>query len=271
MQELRSALELALLKGELEVPAAMAQLETKERGRFRKLNAQVRDATGVSAEKKKPKETVKKETVKKAPANPAKKPLPKDPLVAVKNAGKVAKSQPATKNKSVTVNLTINMPSAAAAAAAAAPAPAKKPARAKAAAAGSAPKPRAEKKAKVAVSDPGYFASSTTQEESKPMPKQTAKRGRGGASKAAAPVQREPGAPRTKQTARCSARGGLAKSVPRVKKEAGTPAWVGKNEDDEGDVCMDDAYSNEYFRDGASDYAGYSDREEEHCWTSGAF
>lgn len=259
MQELRAALELALLKGELEVPAAMAQLETKEKGKFRKLNAQVRDATGVGAEKK-PKEP--KETVQKAAVNPAKKPPPKDPLVAVKNAGKVAKSQPVTKNKSVTVNLTINMPSTAAAAA---PAPAKKPARAKAAAAGSAPKPRAEKKAKVAVSDPGYFASSTTQEP-KPMPKQTARRGRGGAPKAAAPVQQEPGVPRTKQTARCTARGGLAKSAPRVKKEVVTPAWVGKDEDDDGDV-----YMSEYFQDGASDHAGYSDREEEPCWTGGAF
>lgn len=124
VQELRAALELMLLKGELEVPAAMAQLETREKGRFRKLNAQVRDATGVGAEKP-------KEVVKKAPANPAKKPRPKDPLVAVRNAGKVAKSQPVTKNKSVTVNLTINMPSASAA-------PAKNPARAKA-------KPRAQK------------------------------------------------------------------------------------------------------------------------------
>lgn len=172
MQELRGSLELALLKGELQVPAALAQLEQKEKGKFRKLNAQVRDATGVGAaaaaapEKK---SKVVKETVKKA--------LPKDPLKAVKNARKVAKSKPVKKaaplkNDAVTINLTVNMASATAAvaptrrkAAAKKAQPKKVPpkVRAKKAASTAQPKPRAEKKPKAGASDPNYFGLTTMQ------------------------------------------------------------------------------------------------------------
>lgn len=200
VQELRAALELALLKRELEVPAALALVESRERGKFRKLNAQVRDATAVVVKKQeKEKDPPPK---KKAPLKPpAKKPPPKDPLMVVRDAGKVAKSQPAKKkkkNEAVTVNLTINMPSAAA----------QKPARAKTAAAKPKPKPRAEKKPKPAASDPAYFTSAAAPEEPKPQPK-----------------------PRTKQTARCSARGGLGKSAPRARVAA--PDWAGKHEDED--------------------------------------
>lgn len=199
VQELRAALELALLKRELEVPAALALVESRERGKFRKLNAQVRDATAVVVKKQ---EKEKDPPKKKAPLKPAKKPPPKDPLMVVRDAGKVAKSQPAKKkkNEAVTVNLTINMPSAAV----------QKPARAKTAAAKPKPKPKphAEKKPKPAASDPAYFTSATAPEEPKPQPK-----------------------PRTKQTARCSARGGLGKSAPRAR--VATPDWAGKHEDED--------------------------------------
>lgn len=98
MPELRARLELALLKGELEVPGAMVELERRENGKFRKLNAQVREAMGMG---------------RKAAA--------KDPLKVVKSAGKVVKSQSpngtqvtAAGGVSTTVNLTINLQSTAA-------------------------------------------------------------------------------------------------------------------------------------------------------------
>lgn len=106
MQELRGSLELALLKGELWVSEAMAQLEHTEKGKFRKLNAQVRDAMGASAVAPEKKSKVEK-TVKKA--------LPKNPLKAVKTPKKITKSKPAKKaapSKNVTINLTVNMASA---------------------------------------------------------------------------------------------------------------------------------------------------------------
>lgn len=256
MQELRGSLELALLKGELQVPAALAQLEQKEKGKFRKLNAQVRDATGVGAaaaaapEKK---SKVVKETVKKA--------LPKDPLKAVKNARKVAKSKPVKKaaplkNDAVTINLTVNMASATAAVAPARRKAAAKKAQpkvaaekpppkvqAKKAASTAQPKPRAEKKPKAGASDPNYFGLTTMQTEPERAISQQPKRGRGGAPKApskAGPVKKEPGAPRTKQTARCSTRGGMGANAPRVKKEKESPVWGGKCEDEDGDATMAD-------------------------------
>ncbi|KAL0632380.1 hypothetical protein Q9L58_008741 [Maublancomyces gigas] len=283
VQELRDTLELALLKGELQVPAAMAQLEQKERGKFRKLNAQVRDATGVGAPAPAPaaapekKSKVGKVTVKK-------KDLPKDPLKTVKNAGKVTKSKPGKKaaplkNDAVTINLTVNMASAAAAAAdSAAPAPARRRAAAKKAqpevaaekpppkvrakkAAGTAqPKPRAEKKPKAGASDPNYFELNTMQAEPEQAISQQPRRGRGGAPKAqskAAPVKKEPGAPKTKQTARYPTRGGTGAKVVRMKKEKESPVW-GEREDEDGDATMvdgipefddDPRYSDQYNSD----------------------
>lgn len=292
MQELRDTLELALLKGELQVPAAMAQLEQKEKGKFRKLNAQVRDATGVGAPAPAPaaaaaataaaapekKSKVGKVTVKK-------KDLPKDPLKTVKNAGKVTKTKPGKKaaplkNDAVTINLTVNMASAASDADAPAPAPAparrraaakkaqpevaaEKPpskVRAKKAAGTAQPKPRAEKKPKAGASDPNYFELNTIQAEPEQATSQQPRRGRGGAQKAqskAAPVKKEPGAPKTKQTARYPTRGGTRANVVRVKKEKEPPVW-GEREDEDGDATMvdgvlefddDPRYSDQYNSD----------------------
>lgn len=302
MQELRGALELGLLKGELEVPAAIAQLEQKEKGKFRKLNAQVRDATGVivaaaTLEKQKKGKagttaaTAGKEKTKK----PAKAP-PKDPLKVVRNAGKVAKSQPTKKAvlakndtvtiNPVTINLTINT----------APAPVPVPAQRKVVAAAkkkkaqpvaavekpppkprvkkvadpAQPKPRAEKKPKAGASDPGYFGLAMPQPEpGQAMPKQTGGRG-GGAPKAqskAAPVKKEPGAgPRTKQTARCSSRGGMGANAPRVKQEPATPVWAGKYED--GDTPMRNEHAGAALNyDDEPRYSDHYDSEDCNSWS----
>lgn len=144
MQELRRALELALMGGELKVPAAIAQLEQKEKGKFRKLNAQVRDATGIIV------------AAAAAAATPEKKAkaLPKNPLKVVRNAGKVTKSQPTKQavstSNAVTINLTINNAPAPAQRKTAAAAKKKPP-----------PKPRAKKVVNpaqpCAAADQGYF------------------------------------------------------------------------------------------------------------------
>ncbi|KAI5843797.1 hypothetical protein DFP73DRAFT_64433 [Morchella snyderi] len=92
--ELRAMLQNAILQGGLRVPDAMQELEKRENGRFRKLNAEMREATGVAPRGKAP---------------------PKDPLKGIRGQGaKVAKAagrKPAARaGGDVTVNITVNMP-----------------------------------------------------------------------------------------------------------------------------------------------------------------
>lgn len=144
--ELRSQLELALLKGDLEIPAGIVELEHKENGKFRKLNAQVREATGVGVGK-------------------SKKAATKDPLKITKSARKVTKRRPAkktapAKNHAVTVNLTINMASGSTN---------QKVAGKKAQPMKPRPKPRAKKvptkdaRPNMSISNPGYLGSAMEQ------------------------------------------------------------------------------------------------------------
>lgn len=254
MPELRARLELALLKGELEVPGTMAELERRENGKFRKLNAQVRDAMGMG-----------------------RRAAPKDPLKVVKSAGKVVKSQSPNETRvtaaggvSTTVNLTINLQSTAAQSKAAGKrrAPAKPRARKAASGAGTQQK---RQTAAAGMSGSTYFGSAM---EPGVKPKKQAARRGGGAPKTtsrAAPAK-APSAPRLKQTARCSTRGGASargRSTPKVKEEVQPPAYSQWDED--GDESMADYYLSDTSRhaetgyEGHYDENGYSDHDEEGC------
>lgn len=125
---------MALTKpGGLTVPGELVELEHQENGKFRKLNAQVREATGrggegVKEDKGKGKNTVSKgdkttSKVAKMTTAVAKDTIgsgkgkeavaEKDPLKVVKGAPKIAKTQPVNKSTSINLAITIlNAPEA---------------------------------------------------------------------------------------------------------------------------------------------------------------
>ncbi|RPB14075.1 hypothetical protein P167DRAFT_73559 [Morchella conica CCBAS932] len=193
--ELRAALVNAMVMGGLKVPDAMQEMEKRENGRFRKLNAQMREATGAAAKGRgaPPKDPLR--GVRGAGAKVAK--TGKKPAAKDGNVAKTGKNKSAAKDGGVTVNVTINMQNPQGPKARArktVPAPrakqtakrggaAPKTARSKGPAAPKEPAPRAKPMAKRGGAAPKTARSKGPAAPKEPAtrPKQTAKRGRGGA------------------------------------------------------------------------------------------
>ncbi|KAH0606553.1 uncharacterized protein H6S33_003387 [Morchella sextelata] len=183
--ELRAKLQDAILMGGLRVPDAMQETERRENGRFRKLNAEMREATGVAVAKG------------RAP--------PKDPLRGIRGAdARITKpgKKSAAEDGGVTFNVTVNMhtpqvpkararktePASRAKQTANWGGPAPKTARAKGPAASKEPASRAKQTAKRGGAAPKTARSKGPAAPKEPAtrPKQTAGRGRGGSG---APAQ----------------------------------------------------------------------------------
>ena len=278
IQSLREKLENALRRGELHVPDHLVELEHVENGKFRKLNAQVREATmGVKKEGK---------------GSGGAKKVKEDPLKKVLGATKVAKKTSAGAGKAAT------------------PAAAPKP-RAKKAEPEPEPEPEVKPKAKsrAKAQAPPFVTATTggniqiylTAHPPAPAPraKQTAKRGTGSAPKPRAPkaepaskppaaaakrggggpgsrggrgsrggaqgggaahsVKHEASSPpaargRTKQTARCSTRGGPGGARGRGGWASGGISTARVKEEEE-EVHDGYPYKSEYS--GHSGYFGY--------------
>ncbi|RPA94464.1 hypothetical protein L873DRAFT_1792907 [Choiromyces venosus 120613-1] len=243
VQSLREKLENALRRGELQIPEHLVELEHIENGKFRKLNAQVREATmgvqkkggtgsgGGGAKKGKKEDLLKKvlgnaKVGKKASAAAAvvaaapkprvkKKPEPK--VKPKTKAAPRAKAQAQTQSQSFATTTSGNIQiylSALPPAPAPAPAPRAKQT-AKRGTSSTASKPRAQKATPAT-------ATATAKRGGGPG----SRGGRGGSrgGRATQPIKHEPTSPpppaaaptrgaRTKQTARCSTRGNYKGNV----------------------------------------------------------
>ncbi|KAG0637747.1 hypothetical protein HOY80DRAFT_1002394 [Tuber brumale] len=295
IQSLREKLENALRRGDLQIPEHLVELEHIENGKFRKLNAQVREATGVKKEGK-------GGGVKKDKEDPLKKVLGATKVAKKTPAGKTAAPAAAAKPRAKKKSGPEPEPEPEVKAKAKPRAKAQAPPIATAAAGGNiqiyltalapAPAPRARQTAKRGTSSAPKSRAPKAEPPSKP-PAATAKRAgggpgsrggrgsRGGArgGRAAQSIKHEASSPpavargRTKQTARCSTRGGPGGtrgrggwanggiSTARVKEEEEVhDGYGGWNDGGRGGDSDDDGYP---YRGEYSGHSGHSGSEGE--------